>query len=98
MVPIFERFDPDENVTREQIATMLYRYADTLGLDTSVRGSLEGFNDGTDTSDWAKDAMSWAVSVGIFDGFEDGSLNPGGDATRAQVAAVFQRMVKLIVT
>jgi hypothetical protein len=89
-------FDADKEVTREQIATILFRYANYLGLDTSARASLSAFPDGGKTAPWAKDAMSWAVAVGIFEGSDTG-LNPGGDATRAQVAAIFQRMVKLIV-
>ncbi len=89
-------FEPNENVTREQIATILFRYANYIGLDTSARASLSAFPDGGETASWAKDAMSWAVAVGIFEGSDTG-LNPGGDATRAQVAALFTRMVKLIV-
>ena len=89
-------FDADKNVTREQIATILFRYANYIGLDTSARASLGSFPDGDKTATWAKDAMSWAVAVGIFEGSNSG-LNPGGDATRAQVAALFTRMVKLIV-
>ena len=90
-------FEPDAPVTREQIAVMLYRYANYLGLDTGERTPLGGFNDGARTSPWATDAMQWAVSVGLFQGNADGSLNPGGDATRAEVATLLERMVKLIV-
>ena len=90
-------FEPDAPVTREQIAVMLYRYANYLGLDTAARTPLGGFNDGAGTSPWASDAMQWAVSVGLFQGNADGSLNPGGEATRAEVATLLERMVKLIV-
>jgi len=90
-------FEPDAPVTREQIAVMLYRYANYLGLDTSARTPLSNFRDGGKTADWAKDAMQWAVSVGLFQGNADGSLNPGGKATRAEVATLLERMVKLIV-
>ena len=76
---------------------MFYRYANYLGLDTSARTPLNGFNDGGKTASWASDAMQWAVSVGLFQGNADGSLNPGGKATRAEVATLLERMVKLIV-
>ena len=90
-------FQPMRNVTREQIATMLFRYAKYLGLDTGASSALDAFPDGSETADWAREAMQWAVSVGLFQGNADGSLNPKGDATRAEVAALMQRMVGLIV-
>ena len=55
------------------------------------------FDDGGKTSPWAKDAMAWAVSAGLFQGDDNGALNPGGEATRAQVATLLQRLVGLIV-
>ena len=90
-------FEPNAPVTREQIATMLYRYANVIGLDTGTRGELSSFPDGGETSDWAQDAMAWAVSVGLFQGDDTGALNPKGDATRAQVATLFERRIGLIV-
>ena len=90
-------FEPNAPVTREQIATILYRYANVIGLDTSTKSSLSGFPDGGETSNWASDAMQWAVSVGLFQGDGHGALNPKGDATRAQVATLFERLVGLIV-
>ena len=90
-------FEPNAPVTREQIATILYRYANVIGLDTSTKSSLSGFPDSGETSSWASDAMQWAVSVGLFQGDGHGALNPKGDATRAQVATLFERLVGLIV-
>ena len=90
-------FEPNAPVTREQIATMLYRYAKLIGLDTDTKSDLAKFSDGDKTSSWAQEAMSWAVSVGLFQGDEHGALNPTGEATRAQVAALVERLVKLIV-
>ena len=90
-------FEPDAPVTREQIAAMLCRYAALLGLDTTGRAGLDAFPDGGETSPWAAEAMAWAVSVGLFRGNADGTLNPGGNATRAEVAALLQRMVGLMV-
>ena len=76
---------------------MLYRYANVLGLDTSKRSDLTAFADGTETSDWAAEAMSWAIAEGVFEGYGDGTVRPTGDASRAEVAAVIERMIKLIV-
>ena len=90
-------FEPNVNITREQIATMLYCYAKLLGLDTSGRSGLNGFSDGSKTSSWANEAMQWAVSVGLFKGDDNGALNPQGDATRAEVATLMQRLVRLLV-
>jgi hypothetical protein len=90
-------FAPNAPVTREQIATMLYRYAAYLGLDTEARAPLDVFSDAGKTAAWAEDAMKWAVSAGLFQGNTDGTLNPKGNATRAEVAALLQRMVRLIV-
>ena len=90
-------FEPNVNITREQIATMLFRYAKLLGLDTSGRSALNGFTDGEKTSSWASEAMQWAVSAGLFKGDNTNALNPKGDATRAEVATLMQRLVGLIV-
>ena len=90
-------FEPDAPVTREQIATILYRYVKTLGLEIGGSADLGKFDDGGKTSPWAKDAMAWAVSAGLFQGDDNGALNPGGEATRAQVATLLQRLVGLIV-
>ena len=90
-------FDPNANVTREQIATMLYRYAKAIGLDVSGSAALDKFSDGDKTASWAQEALQWAVSVGLFQGNDNGALNPKGDATRAEVATLLMRMVKLIV-
>ena len=90
-------FAPNEPITREQIAVMFFRYADYLGLDTEDRMTLTGFTDSDKVSSWAEDAMQWAISVGLFQGNADGTLNPKGNATRAEVAALLERMVTLIV-
>ena len=89
-------FEPNENVSREQIATILYRYVKSLGIDVSAKGDVSRFSDGDEVSDWASDAMAWAVEVGLFQG--DGEkLNPGGSAKRSEVAALMQRLVGIIV-
>ena len=90
-------FEPNENVTREQIATMLYRYMQFLGVDTSARGDVSKFSDGSEVSPWAVDAMAWAVGIGLFQGDDTGSLNPGDDVTRAEVATLMERLMTMIV-
>ncbi|MEG1577831.1 MAG: S-layer homology domain-containing protein, partial [Oscillospiraceae bacterium] len=84
--------DPDANVTRESLAVMLYRYAK---VEKST-GDLTKFVDGDKISSWAADAMSWAVQAGILQG-AGGALNPAGNATRAEVAAMMQRFVEFTV-
>ena len=78
----------DGYLTREQLAAMLYRYAG----ESAVNGQITGFCDTASVSEWAVDAMTWAVSNGIITG-SDGALNPQGLATRAQVAAMLQRFI-----
>ena len=90
-------FAPNDNITREQIATILYRYMQYLGNDVSTKGDLNKFKDSKNVSSWAQDAMGWAVSVGLFQGDDNGNLNPGSNATRAEVATLMQRLVKMLV-
>ena len=89
-------FEPDASVTREEIAVMMYRFVKYLGKDASASKDLSGFADGADVSDFALEAMQWAVGAGLFKGDDTGRLNPGSDATRAEVAAVTQRLIQLI--
>ncbi len=81
---------PDASVTREQLVTMLYRYAKS----PSAKGSLTAFADGSDVSDWAVAAVTWAVEQGILTGKDGRRLDPQGTATRAEVAAILQRFVE----
>ena len=90
------RFDPEGKITREQMATILFRYAQKKGIDTSKRGSLGGFSDAERVSVYAKDALQWAVGEGIING-SDGKLLPQGSATRAQVATILMRYIENIV-
>ena len=93
-------FEPGANITREQIATILYRYAKYTGLvgeDTAAPADMSAFSDGEKVSSWAQEAMAWAVEVGLFKGDDTGSLNPQGNATRAEVATLLERLIKLIV-
>lgn len=84
-------FRPQDPITREQLAAILYRYARYKGLDTSVKGDLGRFPDAPSVSLYAADAMSWAVGAGLIAGL-DGALQPRGQAGRAQAAVILQRL------
>ena len=90
------KFDPDGSITREQMATILFRYAQNKGIETSKRGELSGFADSGNVSSWAKDAVQWTVAEKIING-SDGKLLPQGNATRAQVSAILMRFLENIV-
>ncbi|MBR4132729.1 MAG: S-layer homology domain-containing protein, partial [Oscillospiraceae bacterium] len=86
------RFAPDANVTREQIAAILYRYSGS----PKVNGKLDAFKDAADVSDYAVNALIWATSEGIINGIPDGAdvkLSPKDNATRAQIATIFARFL-----
>ena len=84
-------FNPNDNVTREQMATFLYRFAEYESLDPiEVTGDLSAFPDADEVSEFATEAMTWAVGQTIIAGV-DGNLAPDGTATRAQVATVLMR-------
>lgn len=85
---------PDDLITREQMAAMLYNYAGMLGIDTSARADLGAYGDAADVSSWAEDVMSWAYAEGLITGMSDDTLAPQGTATRAQVAAMLERFVR----
>lgn len=80
----------NQNLTREQLAVMLWRYA---GSPTVA--PLSGYSDLDNISDWAEMAMAWAVRNGMIAGMDGNMLNPGGQATRAQVATILMRFVEL---
>ena len=81
-------YDPDTDVTREQFAVMLYKYARFKGYDLTAAGDLTQFPDAGSISSWAETALSWANGKGLINGNEDGTLAPGGTATRAQAASI----------
>lgn len=90
-------FEPDGKITRESLAVMLYRYAEKLGLDTETDGmAAKGFSDSAGISAWAEEAMSWSVKNGILTGKSGGILDPGGTASRAEVATMLMRFVALL--
>ena len=85
-------FGPDNQITREQMAAILYRYAKNRGLDVSVgeNTNILSYDDALDISEYAVPAMQWACGAQIIHG-ADGRLTPGAKATRAQVAAILHR-------
>ena len=86
------RFNPDGKITREQIAAMLYRFSNS----PKVEGNLNAFRDAADVSDYAVNAMIWAVKEGIINGVGEGdsvALAPKANATRAQIATIFARFL-----
>lgn len=83
-------FGPNDAITREQLAAMLWRYAGSPEAD----GDLSVFADGADTSSWAQQAMSWAVSLGLINGVDSDRLAPKGQATRAQTATILMRFAQ----
>ena len=85
-------FAPNSPITREQMATMLYRFAQYKGMDAvTLQENLTGYPDGGQVSDYAIPAMNWAVGQGLIAGMENGTLVPQGSATRAQVATILMR-------
>ena len=89
-------FAPGDNITREQLAVILYRYAAYQGYDVCQRADLSGFGDAESISGYAQEALSWAHAQGLVLGFEDGSLRPQGTASRAQIAAVLMRFLAAV--
>jgi len=87
-------FGVNEDLSREQMVTFFFRYAKKIGLDTTKRVSLDAFPDSGSVRDYSKEAMQWAVAVGLING-NDGMLDPDGTADREQLAAIIQRFIKL---
>jgi len=89
-------FRPDDPVSREQLVTIIYRFAKGAGLDQGQRKDLSGYTDGAKVSAWAKDSMEWAVAAGIINGTSSTTLSPGGSASRAEIAAILMRFANLL--
>ncbi|MGN1306788.1 MAG: S8 family serine peptidase [Faecousia sp.] len=88
-----ELFAPDAVATREQLVTLLYRYASFAGMDVSAGGDLKTFPDNATISAYAREAMAWAVGQGLLKGDESGKLLPTDTATRAELAAILFRFL-----
>ena len=85
------RFDPEGEITRQQLVTIFYRYAALTGRDVSARADLQAYTDAASVSAYARTPMAWAVAAGLVNGLPGGRLDPAGSATRAQVAAIVMR-------
>ena len=90
-------FGAGNAVTREQLATFLYRYAQDQGYDTSARADLSGYSDAGLVSSYATEALSWANATGLIIGTTATSLSPKGSATRAQVATILSRFCQDVI-
>ena len=84
-------FAPNDSITREQMAAILYRYAQYKGYDVTKKADLSGYSDNGQVSDYAKDALAWANAAKLINGVNNTTLAPQGNATRAQVSAILHR-------
>ena len=91
-------FRPNQAVTREELAQMLYNYAEYKQYDLTASGDLIVFPDGSKVSDWAQTAMSWANGLGAINGYEDNTLRPGGNTTRAEAASMIMGLATKLVS
>jgi hypothetical protein len=89
-------FMPESNITREQLAVILYRYASSKNMAADDLGSIGSFRDNDKVSAWAETAVRWAAGKGIITGREDNTLDPSGSATRAEVAAMLKRYIEKV--
>ena len=87
-------FAPEGKITREQFATIIFRYSAFKGYNTEARADLSAYTDAGKISSWAKDALSWANSLGYIGGMTATTLVPTGNATRAQMAQIMMRFMK----
>ena len=84
-------FRPDENMTREQMAAILQNFAYQMGLDVSASGDLSHFTDIPEGEHWSRDALAWAYAEGLLAGTSDSTMDPAGQASRAQIAVIMMR-------
>ena len=89
-------FAPEDRISRQQLATMLYRYAQYKGYDVSDTANLSAFDDSDSIASYAEEAVSWAVAEGLISGTDDTTLSPEGTATRAQIATILMRFCESI--
>ena len=90
-------FAPTGAITREQMAVMLYRYAQYKDYDVTGSADLSGYADADSVSSWAQYAVAWAVDAGLISGVGNNTLNPQGSATRAEIATILMRFVEAFV-
>ena len=93
-----DSYGPLDPVSRQDLVTILYRYANTAGYDVDSDGTdtnTLSYDDASTVADYASAAMHWAISAGIIRGYEDNTLRPASTATRAEVAAIMQRFCQI---
>ncbi len=88
-------FEPAQPISREEMALLFYRFASWYGVDVAARADLSLYSDGDEVSPYAVESFQWAVATGVFEGY-DGRLFSKNTASRAEVAALFQRLDELI--
>ena len=88
-----DTFRPNDAITREQMAAILYNYADYKGYDVSARADLSDYADAASISSWAEDVLAWANAEGLINGMTSTTIDPQGATTRAQTAAMFERFL-----
>lgn len=88
-------FSPDDSITRQELVTMLFRFARWQGRDVSSGAPISGYKDSRAIAPWAERSISWAVDEGILNGYTDGTIQPEGNATRAEAAAIVCRYAGL---
>lgn len=91
-------FKPDDAITREQFAAILYRYAEYCKYSTSASTNLSAYKDNAKVSSWAGTAMKWAVAKGLFEGDNLGNLDPQGQTTRAAAAKLLMAFCENVVS
>lgn len=89
-----EAFGPNDPITREQLASILYHYTEYKGGDVTARADLSSFADGDSVADWSRETVEWANAEGLVKGQPGNLIDPQGQATRAQVAAIFARYLE----
>lgn len=88
------KFGTNDNLTRQDLATILYRYAQYKGYDVSGQNDLAAFTDAASVSSYAQSAVKWAVDAGIISGVKADVLSPKTDTSRAQVATMLMRFAE----
>lgn len=84
-------FGPDDTLTREQLAVVLFNYANAMGYDTTARRELSGFDDVTQAQSWSRTALEWAYAEHLITGTSGTSMSPTGQSSRAQIAVIMMR-------
>ena len=91
-------FAPDSSITREQLAAVIYRYAEFKKYDTNEKADISQFDDSNDIASWALEAVRWANAAGLVNGISSSALSPKTSATRAQTAAILMRFCMMNTT